>query len=164
MDMHPVGHRMLEMAGVDKTEYARRVEEVLRFDSTEHGSDLGDGSLLVHTSGLGVLDVAFSAALGGGVTFVSGPTRDAARIIVDGHLPETLTQSLVGRPAIDLVDHPVLMIEGLTIVGIRNQRHVPSGGPCAIVDLSTLAWLHLPGTRRRPVAKLVRWIRGRMDL
>jgi hypothetical protein len=151
---------MLEMAGVDKREYARRVERVLKFDSVEHGSDLGDGSLLRHTSGLGVLDVAFMIPLGRDVTFVSGPTPDATRIIVDAHIPETMTDLLVGRPVVELVEHPVLMVEGLTIASIENRSQSPSDAPHAVVDLSPMAWRHLPGTRHRPVARVLRWIRN----
>lgn len=142
--IHPVGIRMLKTAGVDPQAWAQNVFSSKIGIFNEGG---GLSRLPIHSAGHSSKGrIGMTIELGGGVLFNSGPSPDAARLVISGtKVPETLRMALVGKPVTALASHPLLAIDGLIIKHIEDTIDTPTGQKSVYVAIAEVPWVMIPG-------------------
>jgi hypothetical protein len=143
--LHPAAIAMIEAAGSSAGEYVAATGGVTSYRTR---SDIGDASsrlipmpgLPAHTAGTTHRDeIMMSVELAPNLRFLTGTPGEGASILMDeGLLPETIGAALEGRHVSEVVDHPMLRVEGLEIVKAESA-HPPHRGKVRL-RLSALRW------------------------
>lgn len=129
--MHPAVLAMIARSGRTVAQYMEATEGVTHYKTVP---GLGDPATRLmrmpglpgHVAGLTHRDeMMMSIHLTPQVRFLTGTPDDGASIMMDdGMLPDTLGLSIVGRHVCDVIDHPMLRVDGLEIV-----KAEPGGPP-----------------------------------
>lgn len=126
--VHPCIIRMIESGGSTMADYVRATARCRMYRTR---SDLGDPStrmlampkLPPHTGGYTHRDeIMVSVWLSERVRFLSAVPGDGASILMDQEmLPETMLSAVEGRRIDEILDHPMLRVDGMTVTKVERM-------------------------------------------
>ena len=106
-----------------------------------------------HVGGSGSRAIVMTAFLTPRVAFVSGPDETASRITLDYDLPRSTWSDIVGRHVTEVVDHPLLRVQGMNVADVHGYEQ--DGRPATALALTQIAWETVRDPKPKRMADIV---------